>query len=1677
MAGRMVRALFILVGTVMLPLGLASAQHPPPPCLSGCLPMFKVSVSDYRGNTAIRPPSAVYTDTFEVQNVGQQTDTYSLLCSSTGGVTCGSISPSSPTVTGNCGCYVLVGVSYTLGSTSGSVTLKAIGEGNTSSATLTIVAGTVVTLVAPVPTSSQRAVVHNRQPILRALLFGSSPAALDTTQTVITWRGTNVTTLARANRGVLEWEVDSLHRLGIGDSAVVTVTACPFGDHCVTATEWVVLANDQAPVVGFTASPLEGLGRRFSAPLASGLEVVGADVLAHFAAPAYFTRGNPRSASLIYSTAQSYPRALVPIDVELPWPNGTPTKLHVSLLDGGTVLDSVVVLSPSCRTSGVAVCRVVLQGDFASGSYAAPTRKWLAAKIQVDSGTATRTATDSAEVVIVDRRSSPYGAGWWVDGQLKLAAAGPDRILIRADGTTSVYRGIGDSIYISPPGDFTTLTKTSSGWSLTTRGSSASMAFDANGRLTTLTDQDGNSTILSYSGTSDQLVSKADPTGRSFTLSYNSAGKLASISDQPGGSSTLRISKDSVNSAGLLVWALSASSTTLHDTVAYSYSTYAVGSGSGYLLSSLRVGPTIDSVITTVSYDSVFKRRPVSATLATVRDENGSPQSPSVSYSAAEKNPFHTLDSLNDLTVRVSGPRNNWARTQLNRWGQPLQTWDTIGTISRASYTPEGLVQWMEGKQRDSSRVYSTYDGFFHLVRSYIIRAAGDTFTVDTLAYDAYHRVSYEVKGRRDTTWFTHGSSGDLLMSVVAAHDTTGPHDSTVYGYTNRGLVDSIVLRGHGTLQTFAYDSMGNRVQARASGETLDSMVHDIFGRDSVDLSKLRVGDSLVGSTITPIWQWQKRVSLFNPANQLDSTELLHSVDCVDPCSSPPNFVSDSTNPRWSWIVRDHLGRDSLRLNARRKGALYLYDRLGRVVSRRPWLDSMAVRDSFAYDVGGNLKKLFTRRGDTITTYYDQRNRDTLTAIPGVGTLRKTFGGPLDEVSKMWLDSSVVVVPNDSLNQNAEVVWSYDKRGRLIADTTFTGTTPRATKFIYDHSERDSVRIDPLGGAWQTRYETARGMPDSLLTPRGDVVVYRYDGLGRAIGPQVFAAGALVHAGWTTRDSSGDLITSVDTVRGSPAYTPYAWSRGLSIPDFQPSVTPLNLESEGAGGGCRELQDTITDDGWGRLNRWAEDDLCGATLDTESYRFDLDGNIKTGSGSEVYDVTTDRLDSATISGCRYGFHYDRGGNLIERDPVGGCGGSSTYIYDALGHLRAFKYNGVLMARYAYDVLGRRIVKRVYSATTGGSVSYTRFVYGHSAVAFETDSSGTTVTRVYTWGLEPDELVGVYDSVGRKSYYAINDLMSSVRSLIRGDGAWILTQNFSPFGATIGHDSSATNVTGFALRYGWTGREFDPELGWYYFRARYYDPSTRRFVAEDPADVDADNAYAYVDGQPMAARDPTGTNMYWEPKVVNEMSEDYSMLALQSWAASFVRYDVISAEWGNSDGTINQETVTVSDNGTILNSSGPLDPKAFLRLAAVIYQETYGLQGNAANLLAGRMAIADLILTVQAQGLSRTVASPHVFSANEWKIIISDPDSPITQAWDQSLEAALSVSQDFSLDNSVAGSQGVTHFFLEYDEFQGKEQSVPDWAGGNAVYGFGPFVMGAKGGDVPKGATVYINFYR
>ncbi len=64
-------------------------------------------------------------------------------------------------------------------------------------------------------------------------------------------------------------------------------------------------------------------------------------------------------------------------------------------------------------------------------------------------------------------------------------------------------------------------------------------------------------------------------------------------------------------------------------------------------------------------------------------------------------------------------------------------------------------------------------------------------------------------------------------------------------------------------------------------------------------------------------------------------------------------------------------------------------------------------------------------------------------------------------------------------------------------------------------------------------------------------------------------------------------------------------------------------------------------------------------------------------------------------------------------------------------------------------------------------------------------------------------------------------------------------------------STATNS------YAYTGREFDG-LGIDYYRTRYYNPTTGRFISEDPTGLKGGiNEYAYVNDSPLSFIDPLG----------------------------------------------------------------------------------------------------------------------------------------------------------------------------------------------------------------------------
>ena len=63
-------------------------------------------------------------------------------------------------------------------------------------------------------------------------------------------------------------------------------------------------------------------------------------------------------------------------------------------------------------------------------------------------------------------------------------------------------------------------------------------------------------------------------------------------------------------------------------------------------------------------------------------------------------------------------------------------------------------------------------------------------------------------------------------------------------------------------------------------------------------------------------------------------------------------------------------------------------------------------------------------------------------------------------------------------------------------------------------------------------------------------------------------------------------------------------------------------------------------------------------------------------------------------------------------------------------------------------------------------------------------------------------------------------------------------------------------------------QYDSDLGLYYLRARYYNPTTGRFLSRDPEDGKAADPktlhkYLYADGDPVDASDPTGQEAMFE----------------------------------------------------------------------------------------------------------------------------------------------------------------------------------------------------------------------
>lgn len=114
-----------------------------------------------------------------------------------------------------------------------------------------------------------------------------------------------------------------------------------------------------------------------------------------------------------------------------------------------------------------------------------------------------------------------------------------------------------------------------------------------------------------------------------------------------------------------------------------------------------------------------------------------------------------------------------------------------------------------------------------------------------------------------------------------------------------------------------------------------------------------------------------------------------------------------------------------------------------------------------------------------------------------------------------------------------------------------------------------------------------------------------------------------------------------------------------------------------------------------------------------------------------------------------------------------------------------------------------------------------------------------------------------------------DQLGSTRLLTDQAGTSVGSFSFDAFGGLVASGGTASTPLLYA------GQYRDAESGFYYLRARYYDPATAQFLTRDPFTSITREPYAYVTENPLNRWDPTGLDAYYRDIGNNGFGDTFS----------------------------------------------------------------------------------------------------------------------------------------------------------------------------------------------------------
>ncbi len=716
------------------------------------------------------------------------------------------------------------------------------------------------------------------------------------------------------------------------------------------------------------------------------------------------------------------------------------------------------------------------------------------------------------------------------------------------------------------------------------------------------------------------------------------------------------------------------------------------------------------------------------------------------------------------------------------------------------------------------------YDGQNHLTT--VTDARG--ILIITKEYDSAGRVIREIYPDTGEVHYAYLTANptDPASPVLQTQVANPLGHTTTYRFTVAGELTD-VTDALGQTVSFTIDPVSGRYSERegvagcpvcgGSGAGDQSYEYDDQGRPT------KLTDALGNSSI-----------LTYPAiGEVPSTitdALLRTTSFIQNADGDVTSITDPAG-KVTLLTYDGAGRLLTITDPNHHTAIFTYGTDGRPATVR---DALNRTTTLTYNAAGRIESISAPDGSKQYLTYDILDH-VIAVEDGLGQLTRFNYDPAGNLlnvsdpkgnSKSYEHDSLRRPVREIAPDGKARLFSYDLNGNL---KSVTDRNDHTTTLSYDALGRPLEALYQDGTSLRLSWDAA-GRLLAADDASGGRVERVYDKLGRLIS-EISPTGSLRYehdavGRRTSRTGTGGLTTYTYRLQGQvESITNDAMSVSFTYDDagHLTSALPPN-----------NIQVSYTYDAADQLTR-IDYVGPGGFNDFRGYTYDLNGRVSSVSGNSLnpplpspQDSHLDNRNRLIVLNGRT-FQYDAEGRLS-------TDGLQTYLWDDRDHLSG-TIGVTESTSFQYDALGRRFRK-----SSQGTI--TIFTYDGLDIA-RSVMNGTPSDYLRSLHLDEAWAVrreGIVQTYGR-------DLLNSTIAVF-GDILPVTNVVYDEYGALRVAQGQSTPEIGFA------GREHE-QGDLIYFRARYLDSKTGRFLSEDPDLALGSNPYAYVRNSPASLIDPGG----------------------------------------------------------------------------------------------------------------------------------------------------------------------------------------------------------------------------